>query len=336
MRVAHYSYRTEQAYWSCIVDFWRFHGCRNPREMRESEIKQYLSYLATERSVSAKTQNQALCALLFLYRSVYEIKLDFIEGITRAKESQHIPVVFSVEECERIFAQMDGTVQLIAQTLYGCGFRLMECLRLRVKDLDFTRRQITVRDGKGGKDRIVMLPASLADRLRAQIERSHIIFDLDRASGVPGVEMPFALERKYPFAPTSFTWHWLFPSRNLARDPRGVVVRRHHVYEGNVQRAVKHAIAAAGVTKRASCHTFRHSFATHLLEAGYDIRSVQELLGHSNISTTQIYLHVMQRATSVVSPLDASRMRPRAEHRRVERSPSSRGHGWSLTSSRVG
>jgi len=305
LRLRHYSIRTERAYVQWIIRFVRFHGLRHPSELGHREVTQFLTHLAVEDSVAAATQQQALSALLFLYKMVLGQDLPWLNDIVRPKRPARLPVVLNVDEVQRILSAMSGTHALMGQLLYGSGMRLMECLRLRVKDVDFTRREILVREGKGNKDRVTMLPGSLIGAMQTQLETAHRLFALDRRAGVAGVYLPTALERKYPDAGRSWPWFWVFPAANLARDPRGGVVRRHHALDKTLQRALKKAVVAAGITKPASVHTLRHSFATHLLQSGYDIRTVQELLGHSDVSTTMIYTHVLNRGgRGVVSPLD--------------------------------
>lgn len=305
IRVKHYSYRTETSYLGWIRRFIRFHGGRHPRDLGGPEVEQFLSYLATERKVAASTQNQALSAILFLYREALEIDLPWLDGIVRAKRPTRIPVVLSRDEVRRILAQLEGTHWLAASLLYGAGLRVSECLRLRVKDLDFEYRQITVRDGKGAKDRCTMLPDSALEPLELHLKRVRARFDADRAASHPGAALPPGLERKYPSAPFEWPWQFVFPARKFCRSPYTGRMVRFHLLPDVLQRAVKQAVRAAGITKPASCHTFRHSFATHLLESGYDIRTVQELLGHSDVSTTMIYTHVIQRGgRGVRSPLD--------------------------------
>jgi integron integrase len=305
LRFKHYSLRTEEAYVDWIRRFIVFHGKRHPREMGVGEVRAFLTHLATERKVSASTQNQALSAMLFLYEHVLEVELGWIEGVERAKKPLRLPVVLTPEEARALLASMPEAYRLMAELLYGSGLRLMECLRLRVKDLDFGSLQITVRDGKGQKDRITMLPVSLAPALRVHLERVRGLHEKDLADGFGRVLLPDALERKYPRAPQEWGWQWVFPAERLSIDSRSEVKRRHHVHEKNLQNAVKSAVRATGIAKPASPHSFRHSFATHLLEAGYDIRTVQELLGHKEVSTTMIYTHVLNRpGLAVRSPLD--------------------------------
>jgi integron integrase len=305
LRVKHYSLRTEQIYVDWIKRFVWFHGKRHPRDMGTAEIEAFLSNLAVARGVSASTQNQAKSALLFLYKEVFQIELPWLENVTQAKAPKRLPVVMTQNEVRAVLAHMDGTVWLICSLLYGSGLRIMECLRLRVKDVDFERCEILVREGKGFKDRVTMLPASLVQPLQQQLERVKTLHDEDLLKGYGDVFMPMALDAKYPKAGKSWNWQYIFPSRNLSVDPRSGVVRRHHSDEKVIQRAVKKAVTAAEITKLATPHTLRHSFATHLLQSGYDIRTVQELLGHSDVSTTMIYTHVLNKSgKGVVSPLD--------------------------------
>lgn len=305
LRLKHYSLRTEQAYVGWIRRFILASDKRHPRDMGVAEVEGFLSTLATRGQVAAGTQNQALSALLFLYREVLSIELPWMETIVRAKRPQRVPVVLSRDEVTRLLAMMDGCFALMASLLYGSGLRLMECVRLRVKDVDFGLNQICVRDGKGGKDRHVPLPQRLRVVLAAQVERTHLIHQQDLAAGHGAVWLPHALARKYPSAPREPGWQYVFPSGQLSRDPRGGELRRHHLDEAGLQRAVRAARLRAGIVKPATCHTLRHSFATHLLEAGQDIRTIQELLGHKDVATTQIYTHVLNRGgQGVLSPLD--------------------------------
>jgi integron integrase len=286
-----------------------FHHKRHPREMGAKEIEAFLTHLAIQRRVAASTQNQALSALLFLYRHILQIDLPLIDAV-RAKRPGRLPVVMSVEEVRRLLENMQGenrTYRLMAELMYGSGLRLLECCRLRVKDLDFARRQIIVREGKGDKDRAVPLPERLDRQLREQTEYVRHLHEADLAAGSGQVWLPYALREKFPNAERELGWQYLFPSKRLSVDPRELngAKRRHHVHDNAVQKAVRQAVLAAGLTKKVSCHTLRHSFATHLLEVGHDIRTVQELLGHSDVSTTMIYTHVLQRgACGVQSPLD--------------------------------
>jgi integron integrase len=304
-RVRHLSYKTETAYVSWIKRFIFFHNKRHPKEMAEPEIRQFLAYLAVQRRVTASTQTVALSALLFLYRDVLKLPLLNIENIERAKPSRKLPVVFTKEEEQTILAHLSGTHLLLTSLLYGAGLRLMEALRLRVKDLDFTMNQIVIREGKGNVDRITMLPLSLKAAIKDQLTRVKLLHEKDLREGFGQVYLPFALERKYVNASTDWSWQFVFPSLRRSKDPRTGVERRHHAAPESLQRAVKTAIKLASISKNGSCHTFRHSFATHLLADGYDIRTVQELLGHKDVSTTMIYTHVLNcGGRGVKSPLD--------------------------------
>jgi integron integrase len=308
IRDRHYSVRTERAYVYWARWYIRFHGLRHPMEMGALEVQAFLSFLANERQVSVSTHHQALCALLFLYKTVLGIDLAWIDGSSRPVKPARVPTVLTVQEVESVLSRMDGVCGLIARLLYGTGMRLTECAQLRIKDVDFQRREIIVRQGKGGKDRVTVLPLSLVAPLRDQIKTAESLFNEDRQNQRDGVMLPFALERKYPKAGIQLGWFWVFPSDHESTDPRTGVVRRHHIYQQAIQRAIKRAMLAAKLTKPASTHTLRHSFATHLLESGYDIRTVQELLGHSDVSTTMIYTHVLNRGgRGVVSPLDVSK-----------------------------
>jgi integron integrase len=305
MRTRHLSLRTEQQYVYWIRWFVRHHGRRHPRQMGAAEVQAFLSMLATERRVSASTHNQALSALLFLYRAVLGHDLPWLDGLQRPRRPQRLPVILTVDEVRAVIGAMEGTHALLARLLYGTGMRIMEALRLRVKDVDFARRTLIVREGKGGKDRALMLPESLAGDLRAQLVSSRALWLLDRADRRPGVEMPEALARKYPHAGESWAWHWVFPQATLSHDPRSGQRRRHHLFDQSLQRAFGRAARAAGLEKPATPHSLRHAFATHLLQAGYDIRTVQDLLGHSDVSTTMIYTHVLKvGGMGVRSPLD--------------------------------
>lgn len=306
IRYCHYSLRTEQSYVHWVRYFIRFSGMRHPREMGAPEVEAFLRHLAAQRQVSASTHKQALCALLFLYRQVLDLDLPWMENLERPKARVRVPVVLSREEVARLLAHVDRRHDLIARLLYGAGLRLLECLSLRIKDIDFDRAVIVVRSGKGNKDRVVMLPAALRDALRAQIAHARSVWAADRAAGRPGVAMPDALQAKFPRAGQTWAWFWLWPAREESVDPRTGVRRRHHQHEDRVGRAIARAAAAAGLAKRVTAHTLRHSFATHLLEGGVDIRRVQELLGHSDVSTTMIYTHVLRSAAcGLPSPLDA-------------------------------
>jgi integron integrase len=306
IRTLHYSIRTETAYVQWIHRFIVFHNMRHPREMGEPEVERFLSSLAVEGNVAASTQNQALSALLFLYRIVLERPLGERIDAVRARRPERLPVVLTRAEVRALLAQLGGVHWLMASLLYGAGLRLMECLRLRVKDVDFGQNHLIVRDGKGAKDRDTLLPQLLHEPLRAQIAEALRVHARDVAEGFGRVSMPHALERKYPGADRAPGWQWVFPAPNRSTDPRSGVVRRHHRVESALQRAVKAAVRRAGLVKPASCHTLRHSFATHLLEAGHDIRTVQELLGHQDVATTMIYTHVLQSGPlGVRSPIDA-------------------------------
>ncbi len=308
MRLKHYSLRTERTYCDWVERFIRFHGKRHPREMGNAEVAEFLTHLARDGAVAASTQNQALSALLFLYKQVLGEEIGWLDGVERAKKPVRVPVVLSREEVRQIFAHLQGTSKLMAGLLYGSGLRLLECVRLRVKDVDLAQARITVREGKGGKDRVTMLPVNLAGALERHLGSEKAQHEQDLEDGFGSVYLPGALERKYPSAAREWVWQYVFPSARLSVDPRGgaaAVKRRHHVDESSLQLAVKKAVRASGVAKAASCHTFRHSFATHLLENGYDIRTVQELLGHKDVSTTMIYTHVLNRpGIGVKSPLD--------------------------------
>lgn len=305
IRVKHYSIRTEMQYLQWVKRFILFHHKRHPREMGGPEVEAFLSHLATHGNVSSSTQNQALSALLFLYREVLGISLPWMDDVVRAKKPQRLPVVLSKQEVGKILDHMQSTHGLIARLLYGTGIRIMECCRLRVQDIDFDRGELLIRNGKGAKDRVTMLPKSLVEPLRAHLIWRKALFDADTAKGKAEVYLPDALERKYVNAATSWAWQYVFCSGGYSVDPRSGRERRHHLDEKLVQRAVKKAVGLAGVNKPATPHTFRHSFATHLLEGGYDIRTVQELLGHSDVSTTMIYTHVLNKGgRGVSSPLD--------------------------------
>jgi integron integrase len=307
-QLKHYSRRTERAYAGWIKRFILFFGKRHPEQMGGPEVERFLTHLAVAGNVAASTQNQALSALLFLYREVLGVELPWMENVTRAKRPQRLPVVLTADEVHRVLARLDGRDWLMASLLYGTGMRLMECVRLRVKDMDFSRNEIIVRDGKGGKDRRTILPASLLPALEQQLARVREIHRADSGTGWAGVHLPHALARKYPNAARSLAWQYLFPATQQSIDPRGGAIRRHHIDEKVLQRAVAAAVRGVGLAKPASCHTLRHCFATHLLEAGYDIRTVQELLGHADVATTQIYTHVLGRGgLGVFSPLDRPR-----------------------------
>ena len=297
--------RTEEAYVGWIRRFILAHGKRHPRDMGAREVESFLTVLATRGQVAAATQNQALAALLFLYRQVLGIDLPWMDEIRRAKRPERVPLVLGREEVRAVLAEMRGPTWLMASLLYGSGLRLLECLRLRIQDVDFGRREITVRNGKGGKDRRTMLPAGLVEPLLGQVVEARRTHARDLAGGNGEVWLPNALARKFPNAARETGWQYVFPAASRSMDPRDGCIRRHHMGETVLQRAVRAAVRAAGISKPASCHTLRHSFATHLLEAGYDIRTIQELLGHSDVATTQIYTHVLNRGgNAVLSPLD--------------------------------
>ncbi len=306
VRVRHYSRRTEDAYVRWVRRFVLFHGKRHPLEIGAQEVSAFLSHLASEENVAASTQNQALNALVFLYRCVLERPLPELGGVVRAKRPGRLPAVFTRDEVQSVLANLSGATALVAGLLYGSGLRLLEGLRLRVKDLDLEHGQLVVRDGKGRRDRVSVLPGRLAEPLRLHLRRVRVLHEDDLRDGYGAVYLPDALARKYPNAPRSWAWQYVFPARQRAPDPRSGEMRRHHLSESAVQKAVAGAIRKSGIAKAGSCHTFRHSFATHLLEDGYDIRTVQELLGHKDVRTTTVYTHVLNRGgMGVCSPLDA-------------------------------
>jgi integron integrase len=305
LRVHHYSYRTEQQYLGWIRRFIVFHGKRHPRELGATEVEGFLTDLAVRGNVAAATQNQALAAVLFLYRHVLRQDLPWLEHVVRARKPKRLPVVLTRAETRAVLAQLPGVYWLIGNLLYGSGMRLMECLRLRVQDIDFSYSRVTVRTGKGDRDRVTILPgmivAPLQAHLRAMEERHRVAL----RAGYGGVALPPSVAHKNPRATLEWVWQYVFPALRASRDPRSGVERRHHIMEDSVQRQMRAAVRRAGIDKSASCHTLRHCFATHLLERGYDIRTVQELLGHANVSTTQIYTHVLQKgANAVASPAD--------------------------------
>lgn len=305
-RFRHLSLKTEETYRNWIKRFILFHGKRHPRDLDAEAVRSFLTHLAVKERVAASTQNQAFNALLFLYRQVLKLEPPNIEGVERARQSKNLPVVFTKEEANAVIAHVKDESRVIASLLYGAGLRIMEAVRLRVKDIDLSRNEITVRDGKGEKDRLTVLPQSLKPALAVQIEAVRRLHEEDLKRGWGEVYLPYALERKYRNAAKDPLWQYLFPAAKHSIDPRSGKTRRHHVSEQNVQRAVKTALRAAGVQKNGTCHAFRHSFATHLLEDGYDIRTVQELLGHKDVRTTMIYTHVLNRGgRGVRSPLDA-------------------------------
>ena len=302
------SYRTEQAYVSWIKRFIFFHNKRHPNEMDETDVSRFLTFLAVRRNVSASTQNQALSAILFLYRSVLKKELGWVENVERAKKPSRLPVVLTKREVNLILERLERDKWLMASFLYGSGLRLLECLRLRVKDVDFECNQVIVRDGKGQKDRVTILPAMMKEPLQRHLCKVKRIHESDLKAGFGRVYLPFALARKYPNADCEWGWQYIFPASKRYKDPRTGAVVRHHLHESALQRAVRSAIRQTGITKRGSCHTFRHSFATHLLEDGYDIRTIQELLGHKDVSTTMVYTHVLNKGGKAVrSPLDEAK-----------------------------
>jgi len=305
LRTLHYSLRTEDTYVEWVRRFVLFHGKRHPAEMGQAEVEAFLSYLAVERRVSASTQNQAKSALLFLYRQVLEVHLPWLDGVTNAKRGERLPVVLTKHEVVAVLAHTSGVSGLLARLLYGTGMRLMEGVRLRVMDVDFERAEIVVREGKGNKDRVTMLPTSLVEPLQSHLVAVRALYQRDLDEGFGEVYLPFALARKYPNAGREWGWQYVFPSVKRSIDPRSGVERRHHLDEKGVQRAMKQALRDTDITKPATPHTLRHSFATHLLQSGYDIRTVQELLGHKHVETTMRYTHVLNKGgRGVLSPLD--------------------------------
>ena len=307
IRRKHYSHRTEQAYVYWIRYYIRFHKMRHPSEMREEEVKYFLNHLANSRKVSASTQNQALCAILYLYREVLELPLELIQGVDRARRSKYLPVVLSRNEISLVLENLDGVCRLLASLLYGTGLRVSEALHLRVNDIDFDYGQITVRRGKGDKDRIALLPECLREPLTRHLATVRELHERDLENGYGFTWLPGALERKYPNADREWIWQYVFPSSCVSPDRSDGVLRRFHMSPRTIQKAMRRAVQQSGISKRAGCHTLRHSFATHLIEDGYDIRTVQELLGHKDVKTTQIYTHVLNRGgRGVRSPLDAN------------------------------
>ncbi|CAN1209170.1 Integrase [Tumidithrix helvetica PCC 7403] len=305
IRVKHYSYQTEKTYVQWIRRYILFNGIRHPSEMGGAEVNSFLTYLAVEENVAASTQNQALCAILFLYKHVLQQELDLCLDTVRAKRPRNLPTVLTVDEVLAIIQNLSGVYQLLVKLLYGSGMRLNEALQLRVKDVDFSQQQIVIRDSKGMESRITMLPKSIVEQLQVHLEGvKHLHHqDLDKGYGV--VNLPFALERKYPNACREWIWQYVFPSSHISKDPRSEAMLRHHLHESGLQKAIKQAVRLTKIEKRVGCHTFRHSFATHLLQSGYDIRTVQELLGHKDVKTTMIYTHVLNRGgKGVISPLD--------------------------------
>ncbi len=305
IRLRNYSIRTERVYAEWIKRFIRFHAYRHPAEMGAAEIEAYLTHLAVKRDVSASTQNQALAALLFLYKQVLKQDLPWLDNVVRAKRPQHMPVVLTRDEVQRVLARLSGVPWLVVSLLYGAGLRLTEALRLRVKDVEFSRREILVRDGKGQKDRVTVLPGTVIAVLQEHLLKVKRLHERDLAEGFGRANLPYALARKYPNAAAEWGWQFVFPSVNRSDDPRGAGTFRHHIHEKTIQRHMREAVRQAGIIKPATPHTLRHCFATHLLEAGQDIRTVQELLGHADVKTTMIYTHVLNRGgLAVVSPLD--------------------------------
>ena len=305
LRVHHYSLRTEQSYLHWIKRFILFHGKRHPREMGKNEISAFLTHLAVEKDVSASTQNQALSAILFLYKKVLNIEPEWVEGVVRARRPKRLPVVLKRDVVMKLLNQLSGTQKLLAYLIYGSGLRLMEAVRLRVKDVDFDYGQLIIRAGKGDKDRVTILPESLREPLTRQIKLARRYYELDRQEASPGVELPHAIERKYRNAGKEWPRFWVFPAKNRSTDPRTKIVRRHHVYEKTLQRSIKQAARNLGLPAPVTVHTLRHCFATHLLENGYDIRTLQELLGHKDLNTTMVYTHVLQKGgRGARSPLD--------------------------------
>jgi len=305
IRTRHYSYRTEQAYVFWVKRFIIYHKKCHPKEMGEKEINEFLTHLAVKENVSASTQNQALCAIVFLYKHVLKIDIGDLGIMVWAKKQDRMPVVLTRKEAQAVLSQLTGMNWLMGMLLYGAGLRLTECLQLRVKDIDFEYRQITVLNAKGAKARVTPLPERLIEPLKHHLIYVKQLFEKDLKNGYSSVYLPYALERKYPNAGKELCWRFLFPATQISTDPQTGIKRRHHIYETVMQKAVKQAVRKAGIAKQASCHTFRHSFATHLLESGYDIRTVQELLGHKDVKTTMIYTHVLSKGgLAVKSPAD--------------------------------
>jgi integron integrase len=304
IRVKHYTLNTERSYLPWIKRFLLFHKKRHPASMGEREINEFLTHIAVNGNIAANTQNQALNAIVFFYKEVLKKKIGDIGDVPRAKKHKRIPVVFTKEEAKKVIGQLDGTNKLMASLLYGSGLRLKECLRLRVKDIDFSYNHIIARDTKGAADRVTLLPASIKEEIKMHLEKVKALHEQDLKEGFGRVYLPFALERKYPNANIEWVWQYVFPAANKSIDPRSKMERRHHAMERPLQRAVMTAVRSSNIAKPGSCHTFRHSFATNLLEDGYDIRTVQELLGHKNVETTMIYTHVVNKVKGVRSPLD--------------------------------
>ena len=305
IRLCGYSIRTEKTYVDWSRRFILFHGKKHPKDMGAEEVEQFLTNLAVRCNVAASTQNQAKCAILFLYKEILNHDLDWLKNVKSAKRSERVPVVLTKSEVEALLSALDGTYWMAGHILYGAGLRIMECVRLRVKDIDFEMNQITVRDGKGKKDRRTVLPNVIKDNLKRHLMKVKALHENDLSKGYGEVYLPFALERKYPSANKEWGWQYVFPSKIRSVDPRSGKTRRHHIDEKMVQRAIKKAAKISRIYKQASCHTLRHSFATHLLESGYDIRTVQELLGHKDVRTTMIYTHVLNKGgQGVISPSD--------------------------------
>jgi integron integrase len=305
LRLRRRSLSTEKAYLSWLRSFYRFVKGKSPESLNNADVKDFMIHLAADRKVAPSTQNQAFNAILFFYRFVLDKQIDDMQGVLRARRKKSLPVVLTKQEVNAVFSHMRETNLLMAKTIYGCGLRLTECLKLRIKDVDFNRNRLTVIAGKGDKDRITILPESIKPALVAHIKLLWALYLKDRKMNVPGVELPYALERKYPKAGQEWPWQWVFPARSLSVDPRSKIVRRHHLHPSNLQKHLKKAAKRAGIHKRVTVHTLRHSFATHLLEDGYDIRTIQELLGHSSVKTTMVYTHIATKnLMGVKSPLD--------------------------------
>jgi integron integrase len=305
LRLMHRSYRTEQAYISWVRRFYLFMKGRSPYSLEAKDVKDFMTYLAVERDVAISTQNQAFNAILFLFRYILDKKIDDISDAIRAKKNKRLPVVLTKSEIGRLFGKLSGVHLLMAKVIYGCGLRLRECLQLRVKDIDFERKAVTIRSGKGDKDRETVLPESLKETLHEQFNKARKVYEKDRKNNAPGVQLPNALERKYPNAGKEWAWFWVFPSGTLSVDPLTKIVRRHHLYSDVLQKNIRHAGILAKIPKHITVHTLRHSFATHLLEKGYDIRTIQDLLGHKDLNTTMIYTHIMSKnKLGITSPLD--------------------------------
>jgi integron integrase len=305
MRLKHLSLSSEKTYIGWLRSFGRYLRFRNPEQITSAQVKDFLTWLAVERRVSVSTQNQAFNALLFFFRHILNKDIGDLGQVVRSARKRRLPVVLTKPEVERLLSQMAGRPLLAAEIIYGCGLRLRECIKLRIKDIDFERQRVIVIAGKGNKDRQTLLPGCLVDKIKAQMEHSRQLFEQDRRNDVPGVELPFALERKYPYAGKQWGWHWLFPSGKLSTDPRSKIERRHHMHPSSLQKHIRKATGSAKIIKRVTVHTLRHSFATHLLEDGYDIRTIQDLLGHSCVRTTMIYTHVAgKNLMGVKSPLD--------------------------------